>query len=291
VPPEAFAKDPIELGGDGKLGFDCPNCKISTRPIEFLDPVKAETDENYCHAALSFAEHLESFHAEGKYCHLKFVPGSIALVPDGLPIFEGISQELLAHFFHEKNRGLWNNIREAATPSSICPIPKYSNSLKNASLTIFDLMGIWTVSSLFIFLGVITTCTILPFLKRRGGKKKRFYPHHLYNQYGVKLENEKANEVISHLFSLPFHKREVNDTPWPKRPNKRLRRPHNFIRRHKPTTLSTEESNGSLVGILRPQFHERSPQNSRAGSKRKIIHETVSACNDDNLRRRVRFDL
>ena len=147
-------------------------------------------------------------------------------------------------------------------------------------------MGIWTVSSLLIFLGVITKCTILPFLKRRGGRKKRFYSHHLYNQYGEKIVNEKANEVVSLLSSLSFRKCEVKDTPWPKRPTL-PKRPRKFILRRQPTTLSTEESND----ILRPHFHDKSPQNSRAGSKRKIIHETVSACNDDNLRRRVRFDL
>jgi hypothetical protein len=289
LPSNAFAKDPIELGGDGLPGFDCPKCSISTRGIEYLDPVKAETDENYCHAALSFAEGLESFHAEGKYCNLKFVGASIALVPDGLPVFEGISRELVTHFYQEKNRGLWASIRGAAKPPSTCAVPQYNSTLKNAALTIFDLAGIWSVSCLFIFLGVLITCAVQPCLKRRGRRKKlsQAYHVHAYNQHGEKFDNEEESEaIVSWHLSLRGEKDAfndaVNDAPRPKRPRK-------FVVRRQPTTLSTE-SHASLGGTLRSRFEMRSPETPRAGTKRKGVHKTVSAC-DDKLKRKVSFQV
>ena len=63
-----FVTDPIDLGGDGQPGFNCAKCSSLQRVIEFINPVKADIDDNYCHAGIAAVDDLEVFQSHGQHC-------------------------------------------------------------------------------------------------------------------------------------------------------------------------------------------------------------------------------
>lgn len=157
-----FVRDPIELGGDGGPGFNCPNCAARRRTIDFLDPLKARTDDNYCHAALATSEELEVLQSDGLYCNLKVSGQPIAYKQFGFPISSPNSKALRSLFFTLKNNGVYERKKRDATPDHACPITE----LKARSLTPYDLVGIWVMCAGFAIIG-----SIVSFIERRKALK------------------------------------------------------------------------------------------------------------------------
>jgi hypothetical protein len=263
VPSKAFAVDPIELGGDGLPGFDCPNCAISTRGIEYLDPIKAETDDQYCHGALSFPEGLDAFHTIGEYCHLKFVGESLALVPDGLPVFDGVANALSTHFQHRLNVGDWAILRNDAKPPSACPLPKFRSSLQDASMNPADLAGIWSVSFLFVLVSFVLALGLQSWKRRT---KMLVHQVHGYDQKGEPYDRITESDALvlqnaarcEALVRLALRSQEKDERPCSSE------EPMHFSRRR------------HCKSALRGQPSYRQP---RAGSKRKAFEDnpTTSA--------------
>lgn len=159
-----FVKDPIELGGDGKPGFNCPKCDTLSRAIEYLDPVKAETDDRYCHVAVAGLDEVEVFQAAGVHCNKRAVGQPLAYVQFGFPLSTSYSKELQSLFITLKNNGVYGEKKEIFKPESSCP--SISDGTGARSLTPYDLVGIWITCGGFVIIGLIVS-----FVERRRAVK------------------------------------------------------------------------------------------------------------------------
>ena len=138
-----FVTDPIDLGGDGQPGFNCAKCSSLQRVIEFIDPVKADIDENYCHAGIAAVDDLEVFQSHGQHCDKILVGQPLVYVANGFPISSEFSVELISLFLTLKNKGVYEEKKAAAKPRSACSL-----SLSNvpSPLSVYDLVAIWIFS-------------------------------------------------------------------------------------------------------------------------------------------------
>jgi hypothetical protein len=161
-----FAKDPIDLGGHGKPGLNCPNCDTLNRAIGYLDPVKAETDDRYCRVAVAGLDEVEVFQADGKHCNKRAVAGQpLAYAQFGFPLSTSYFKELQSLLITLKNNGVYEEKKESFKPESSCP--STSNGTGARSLTPYDLVGIWITCGGFVIIGLIVS-----FVERRKAMKE-----------------------------------------------------------------------------------------------------------------------
>ena len=146
-----FITDPIDLGGDGQPGFNCAKCNSVQRVIEFIDPVKADVDDNYCHAGIAAVDDLELFQSHGQHCDKILVGQPLVYVANGFPISSEFSVELISLFLTLKNKGVYEEKKAAAKPRSACSL-----SLSNvpSPLSVYDLVAIWICTALLASIGI-----------------------------------------------------------------------------------------------------------------------------------------
>ena len=181
-----FVMDPPEIGGDSQPGFQCASCESRRRVLDFTDPVRADTDANYCHVAIAYVDDLVAEQGAGRHCNKTVVGSTLAITESGFPIFNGVSAQLVAHFLQLKNLGVYEKILLEARPISICP----STSLKPGSstgegFTIVDLTGIWTVSFGYAAAGLLMAFGLPIFNKRC--KRRRIKAIHRIDQNGERI--------------------------------------------------------------------------------------------------------
>lgn len=150
---EKIVRDPLELGGDGYPGFDCPKCRANDRSIDFLDPVKADTDDRYCHVAIMSPDVLDAHQAQGRHCNKTISGPALSYVSTGIPISPVVSKEMSAIFLSLTADRKYEQHKTAATPRGICPV----QSAKARSLTPYDLVGIWIICLVFATIGIIVS--------------------------------------------------------------------------------------------------------------------------------------
>ena len=146
-----FVTDPIDLGGDGQPGFNCAKCSSLQRVIEFINPVKADIDDNYCHAGIAAVDDLEVFQSHGQHCDKILVGQPLVYVANGFPISSEFSVELISLFLTLKNKGVYEEKKAAAKPRSACSL-----SLSNvpSPLSVYDLVAIWICTALLASIGI-----------------------------------------------------------------------------------------------------------------------------------------
>lgn len=160
---DRFVRDPIDLGGDGEPGFNCPGCNARERTIKFLDPEKARTDDRYCHAAVASLEELEILQADGMYCNLQTSGQPLAYKQFGFPLSSQYAKALRSLFITMKNNGVYRKNKFKGFPRSSCaPVQP-----KAKSLTPYDLVGIWITCIGFVIIGIVVS-----FIERRKALKE-----------------------------------------------------------------------------------------------------------------------
>jgi hypothetical protein len=182
IPDKTFVVDPPSLGGDGKPGFVCANCEPRKRVFEFLDRDKAQNkDPLYCHAAIAPLEDLEVQKQNGEYCKLSAVGDVVGQVQTGMPVYEGVSAELISLLLKLKNDGVYDKELLAARPESQCAVVERG---EGSALSIQQLTGIWVVSFGFAFVGLVVTF-LMPRIERM--RKKHVQSVIGYDQTGQRI--------------------------------------------------------------------------------------------------------
>lgn len=183
ITDESFIVDPPSIGGDGKPGFNCVNCKPRSRVFEFLDPSLADLPGNtlYCHVALAPLEDLDVEKQNGAHCKLNQVGDVVGQVQTGMPVYEGVSSELISLLLKLKNDGVYDKELLSARPESQCPVDDRG---EGSALSIQQLTGIWVVSFGFAFAGLVVTF-LMPRIERL--RKKHVQSVIGYDQTGQRI--------------------------------------------------------------------------------------------------------
>ena len=155
---DRFVVDPIELGGDGNPGFNCPNCKSRTRVFDaMLRDIDAD-DSSHCHAAIAPLEDLEVLQRTAVHCNKTAVGMPVGFVASGIPIFDGVFEELSSLLLRMRNDGSYEKALKASKPSNTCPSTTSDDwAGTDIALSISQLMGIWVVSFGLAATGLLVT--------------------------------------------------------------------------------------------------------------------------------------
>ena len=149
-----FIKDPIDLGGDGQPGYNCAKCNSLQRSIEYIDPVKADVDENYCHAGIAAIDILEVFQSNGQHCDKILVGQPLVYVANGFPISSEFSVELISLFLTLKNKGVYEEKKAARKPAASCRA--YFTSVPSP-LSVYDMVAIWMCTTILAMIGIVVS--------------------------------------------------------------------------------------------------------------------------------------
>ena len=163
-----FVVDPTELGGDGRPGFDCRECKATARVITQLDPIKAETDERYCHASVTSLAEMEMRQSEGKACGITPVGTPVLSQTIGFPVASSANEVMQSLFVKLTNEGLYRKLLETSRPTNRCRSEADRSELSRISVA--DLTGIWAVTFGFALLAV--GVSLLERHQKRRAKRK-----------------------------------------------------------------------------------------------------------------------
>ena len=164
----SIVSDPISLGGDGKPGFTCSNCKSRTRVFDMMR--RTHNDPSmYCNAAFAMREDLEALNGNGLHCDKIRVGEAIAHDSTGIPIYDGVADGLTALLHDMKNDGLLNKEYGFSQPASRCP----ESGGEGSSLTVKQLTGIWMISFSFAFAGLLAKWISACNTKRQKGPRYR----------------------------------------------------------------------------------------------------------------------
>ena len=196
----------------GLPGFACANCSARSRVFDFLDLEKANTGNKlYCHAAFAPLEDLEVEQTRGSHCNKTIIGTRVGQVQTGIPVYEGVSQELISYFLNLKNDGVFDRLIKAAQPSKNCPKPNSGG--EGSALSIAQLTGIWIVSFGFALLGLLVTCC-QPRIDRR--RKENVQSVHQYDQTGHRINIlDKDDGWITSQSIVKRNKRIfVGDVRW-----------------------------------------------------------------------------
>ena len=207
IPDSYFAVDPVEEGGDGKPGFDCATCGPFGRVYDFIDPVKADSDERYCHVGLAFEQSLIGLHHRKQHCNKTLVGSGIGSASYGLPIFETVSDELKAVMQEVKNDGVWFRLVAESKPETKCGTQFASNAIVAAdsySLTIEELSGIWFGVAVFSLLGLVASgMTRL----RAWMQVNKGVIMPIYDQFGHVVEED--DDILADIFAADQQNAEL----------------------------------------------------------------------------------
>jgi len=183
-----FVADPPDIGGDGQPGFTCQYCDSRMRVFDFLDPVLAEYDSRYCHAAVAPLEDLEVVHAAAIHCNKTSVGKPIQMIQTGIPVFETVSPQLISFFLKLKNDGLYDEMLVANKPENQCAQQSNSDGEEGSALNLAQLSGIWVVSFAFALAGLIATCA-------QGMHKKHSNQHNQIRTMRVHKRDQKGDRI------------------------------------------------------------------------------------------------
>jgi len=180
-----IVKDPISLGGDGRPGFNCPQCRSRERVFDMMR--RSHTDSSlYCNVAVASLEDLDILHRYGAHCDKVKVGDSIAYRTFGIPIFDDNSEALVSLFHKLKSNGVMTKKLLAATPQSTCP----EKGGEGSALNVKQLTGVWVITFGFALLAVIVkfaTC------KSAAKRLDRSHPGAFRNERALRRVDQWMN--------------------------------------------------------------------------------------------------
>jgi hypothetical protein len=153
IDPSRFVPDPVELGGDGKPGFNCPDCNARPRALEMMR--RTHNDPSlYCNAAISGFQDLQVMHRYGKHCDKTKTGEYVGQDLNGIPIFDDHAAPLSSLFQKLKSEGVVEKKLNDATPESQCPVTVGEGSALNP----LQLTGVWVITFGFALIGLLFRC-------------------------------------------------------------------------------------------------------------------------------------
>ena len=193
VDPDRIVPDPVALGGDGKAGFNCPDCGARERIFDFMKTKSATTARSsqdlYCNAALASHEDLQVMHRFGIHCNKTVVGDILAFRDFGIPISSDKSAAVMSWLYEMKYEGILDRHIRQAQPESQCPDNEGEEGI---ALNVEQLMGIWMVVFGFAFLGLLISLLSPIFCRNRDQwAEQRLYR---YDQWCNPVENPQAQE-------------------------------------------------------------------------------------------------
>ena len=154
--PQKIIPDPEDIGGDGMPGFNCPNCESRTRVFDFMKAGNDADGYTYCDAALSSMEDLQVLQANGLHCNKTKVGDVLGFRSVGIPIYSGISEELISWLHRMKFEGRLDRHFNDAQPANQCP--ETVEGEEGSALNIWQLSGIWLITLSFAVGSLVTRC-------------------------------------------------------------------------------------------------------------------------------------
>ena len=221
-----FVADPMELGGDGAPGFSCENCNVRNRVFDFIDFDKASAgDPNYCHAAVAPLEDLDVVHAQGKHCDKTNAGGVVGHAETGMPVFEGLSHELIPLLLKLKNNGIYEKQLLDWRPDPRCKQSDLISGGETASLNVEQLSGIWVVS---FALSVIGLCASVAIPRVLNHQRSTFQRVMGYTQAGEQINLLERHDSWIHEKAEVCQKtgRKLLREPMVRHPRSRLSLPN-----------------------------------------------------------------
>ena len=202
VDPDRIVSDPVALGGDGKAGFNCPDCGARERIFDFMKTKSATAASSsqalYCNAALASHEDLQVMHRYGMHCNKTVVGDILAFRDFGIPISSDKSAAVMSWLYEMKYEGVLDRHIRQAQPESQCPDNEGEEGI---ALNVEQLMGIWMVVFGFAFLGVLVSLLSPIFCRTRDQwAEQRLYR---YDQWCNPVENPQAQEISKLLSKDP----------------------------------------------------------------------------------------
>lgn len=263
--------DPVELGGDGLPGLNCPGCGARSRVFDFLDKNRASKDPRYCHAAFAPSEDLEVLQEKGFHCNKTMVGTRLGSIQTGIPINEAKSAELISFFLAMKNDGVFDREVIRQEPQANCPSYQRVEE-EGEALNVRQLSGIWIVSGCFAMAGILVRWLQPKIDKRR---KKRFRPVHYYDQMGNKtniLKKDDDNWVKENTIEENGKLIFVGDSRWERMGEK--------LSKVTPKTLVR-----ALTGLKSGTLRQRKPASDKLGqqSSRAESYRLDSGMNDPSV--------
>ena len=166
VDPSQIVPDPIELGGDGQPGFNCPNCKARERVFTHMKPIH-DDPARYCHVAVASQEDLDIMHHYSNHCDKTKVGEPVAYRAIGIPIHEIHTNALVSLLHKSKADGVMTKTLAASSPMSQCP----SQGGEGSALNVQQLTGVWVIAFLFALFGLFVRLVS----ESRCGMRRRYY--------------------------------------------------------------------------------------------------------------------
>ena len=203
ITDDSFVRDPTYIGGDDGPGFVCSSCQSRRRVFEMIQPSEVGKNDSYCHVAIAPMEDLEVEQQNGDYCKLRIVGDPVGQVQTGMPVYEGISAELISLLLKLKNDGVYDKEVLAARPESQCPV---SGGGEGSALSIQQLTGIWVVSFGFAFAGLIVTF-VSPYVERC--KKRHVQSVIGYDQAGQRINMLERGDSWIHNKTIMKNSKRV----------------------------------------------------------------------------------
>uniref|UniRef100_A0A7S1BB65 Ionotropic glutamate receptor C-terminal domain-containing protein n=1 Tax=Corethron hystrix TaxID=216773 RepID=A0A7S1BB65_9STRA len=203
---DRFITDPISLGGDGLPGFDCTNCQARLRVFEMLNPelaTKNDASGQYCHAAIARWEDLQALQKEGKHCSKRRVGMPLGYIDIGFPVFEGVSNELIAFFTEQKNAGLYQQklrYEEDVISTTQCQNNDWDSN-ESESLSIEQLTGVWVV----IFFLAIVALGITVMEKWKNREERKIRTTQKFDQWGLRVQKLDRTDKVGDDFDRRIH--------------------------------------------------------------------------------------
>lgn len=161
-----------------------------------VDPVKANYDKSYCHAAMSDIGELDLQQSRGNHCDLFAVGPPLFTITSGIPVSRE-KRTVLTFLFHQlQNNGNYEEIMSAKRPTSTCVVVENVDPQDNdlQPLTIMDLSGLWSFVLIFGLVGVAVSM-YTPQKKRTKPKRRRISKFFRKQTVGLE-ENKSSNERV-----------------------------------------------------------------------------------------------
>lgn len=203
ITESTFVKDPDYLGGDGKPGFVCSLCQSRRRVFQMIQPSKVAKNDSFCHVAIAPLEDLEVEKQNGEFCSLDIVGEVVGQVQTGMPVYEGVSAELISLLLKLKNDGVYDKEVLAARPESQCQPAAQG---EGSALSIQQLTGIWVVSFGFALAGLIVTF-LMPRIERC--RKKHVQSVIGYDQTGQRINMLERGDSWIHNKTIMKNSKRV----------------------------------------------------------------------------------
>ncbi|CAB9511679.1 expressed unknown protein [Seminavis robusta] len=199
--------DRFVMGDDGLPGFEATESSDSRADVlRRIDPIRAETDERYCHGAIIPQEDLEQFNAQSLHCQIMIVGTQVAAETTGLPMSPATGSkldDLYDYLSALESKGDFVKELAGVRPTSRCATNGMTN--EESGFSIRQMGGIWLVSFSFSIIAIIVHVYSNYLCKHKLIKKDEqgrvIRPAAYRNQWGSPVNAERDAVLFVDFFT------------------------------------------------------------------------------------------